>query len=509
MSPRDRFTRALPWAASLATLLLLAVPAWPQSTGAPEAPTAPRAPEPPARPAVESDLAERVRARFEVDVLRDGVLLRPLAGGGPVRSIELSDDGEVLVNGKEFNEEELEGFLGADGRLALELARLDADERRDRLGYRDPDETEEDEAAGPGDVDVDVDIPGVPGTPRIRVRASKEDRVSVGRSIEIKAGETSRDVVCVACSVDVSGHVTGDAVAVGGSVRVRPGAVVEGSGVVVGGSLELEPGAVIEGDGVAVGGSVDAAEGAQILGQRSSVGIGGRWFGPFGDGWGMPFGVFSSVRGFVWSLFRTGFLALLVGLCLLAARPAVAAAGRRMTGEPWKALFAGLLTQLLFLPVLVLVTVILAVSIVGIPLLVLVPVALVALVIGALVGFTAVAFSVGESIEARLGRKVSGVFLTALLGVVAIQGLTLVGRLIGMPGGVLGFFGIALIALGFAIKYVAWTIGLGSMTLVAFGRDWRRARAEPALAEPASALEPRPTEPPPPPPTSPRQEDAV
>ena len=440
----------------------------------------------------ESDLAERVRARFEVDTLRDGLLLRPTTADTAIRSIELADDGEVLVNGKPFDEAELESFLGADGALVVELVRLDPDERRQRLGLTPP------EPAPPADDDtgVRVEVDGI-GLPNVRVHASKEDRISVGRSIHLEAGESARDVVCVGCSVEIDGSTSGDAVAVGGSVRVGSGGHIGGNTVAVGGSTDVAAGAVIEGDAVAVGGAVEVEPGGEVQGQRSSVGWGGRMFGHFGDG-GSPFGFMSSAGGLFWSLFRTVFLALLVGLCLLAARPAVATAERRVVGEPWKAVFAGLLTQLLFLPVLVLVTVILAVSIIGIPLLVLVPVAVVALIVGALVGFAAVAAVLGRSVERRFGASLASPFLIALVGVTAIQGVSLLGRLVGLPGGVLGFFGFTLIALGFCIKYAAWTLGLGAMTLVALGRDWRRPAA--ASVEPAPALpEPPPPAPPAPP----------
>lgn len=455
------------------------------------APLAAPAPLAAAETAAESDLAERVRARFEVDVLREGLLLRPVTPGGVIRSIELADDGEVLVNGKAFEESELESFLGADGALVVELVRLDPDARRVRLGLTPA----EPEAVGDEDeVGVEVEVPGLPN---VRVHASKEDRISVGRSIHLEAGETARDVVCIGCSVEIDGSTSGDAVAVGGSVRIGSGGHVGGNTVAVGGSTDVEAGAVIEGDAVAVGGAVEVDEGGRIEGQRSSVGWGGRVLGPWGDSW-MPFGFMSTVGGLFWAIFRTLFLALLVGLCLLVARPAVAVAARRVTAEPWKAVFAGLLTQLLFLPVLVLVTVILAVSIIGIPLLVLVPVAVVALIVGALVGFAAVAEVLGRSIEARFGARLASPFLIALVGVTAIQGVTLLGRLIGVPGGILGFFGFGLIALGFCIKYVAWTLGLGAMALVALGRDWRQP-APPARA----ALDEEPAPPPPPAPPKP------
>lgn len=458
------------------------------------APLAAPAPLAAAETAAESDLAERVRARFEVDALRDGLLLRPVTPGGVIRSIELADDGEVLVNGKSFDESELESFLGADGALVVELVRLDPDARRVRLGLKPAEPGAADEAE---EVGVQVEVPGLPN---VRVHASKEDRISVGRSIHLEAGETARDVVCIGCSVDIDGSASGDAVAVGGSVRIGSGGHVGGGTVAVGGSTEVAAGAVVEGDAVAVGGAVEIEPGGEVQGQHSSVGWGGRVPGPWGDDW-LPFGFTTTVGGLFWGVFRTVFLALLVGLCLLAARPAVAVAARRVATEPWKAVFAGLLTQLLFLPVLVLVTVILAVSIIGIPLLVLVPVAVVALIVGALVGFAAVAEGLGRSIEARFGARLASPFLIALVGVTAIQGVTLLGRVVGLPGGILGFVGFGLIALGFCIKYAAWTLGLGAMTLVALGRDWR----QPAPPAPAPVdMEPAlPSAPPPPAPPAP------
>jgi len=430
--------------------------------------------------AVESDLGERVRARFEVDALRDGLLLRPVTAGGAVRSIELADDGEVLVNGKPFDEEELASFLGVDGALVVELVRLDAEERRVRLGLAPVEPAAASAEADDVEVGVQVDVPGLPG---VKVSGSREDRISVGRSIRLEAGESARDVVCIGCSVEIAGETRGDAVAVGGSVDVESGGSVGGNTVSVAGSTDIADGAVVEGDAVAVGGAVHIEDGGEVRGQRSSVGWGG-WGHRGGDGW-FPFGFASNAGSLFWSIFRTVFLALLVWLVLLAARPAVAAAERRVVAEPWKAVFAGLLTQLLFLPVLVLVTVILAVSIIGIPLLVLVPVAVVALLLGALVGFASVAATAGRALERRFGSHLANPFLVALLGVTAIQLLSILGRLVGLPGGALGLVGFVLLLAGFCVKYVAWTLGLGAMTLVALGRDWRR--PAPPAASPVTA----------------------
>jgi len=433
-----------------------------------------------AAPAAVSPLLQSFRA----DALRDGILLRPLAEGSAVRSIELVDDGEVLVNGKEFDQSELEAFLGPDGAAIVDLLRLDAADRRRALGL------EVGRASARVDADDDdVDIQVGVGAPGVKVRVSREDRVSVGRSITVEAGESARDVICIGCSIELAGEAFGDAVAVGGHLEVT--GTVHGNAVSVGGGVDVGDEGVVMGDGVSVGGALDIAPGGQVHGQRSSVGFGDGLTWGWGDGWA-PFGVFSSLHGVWWSVFRTGLLALLVGLCVLIARRSVDATVRRVESEPWKALFAGLLTQMLFFPVLILVSVVLAVSIIGIPLLVLVPVAVLVILFGNLVGFAGVATVAGRAVERRFGASLSGPFLVAVVGVVAIQSITIVGRLIGLPGGVLGIVGLTIVALGFCVKYVAWTVGLGSIMLVALGRDWRQGPTKDAEEPEAAYVSPEP-----------------
>jgi hypothetical protein len=186
-------------------------------------------------------------------------------------------------------------------------------------------------------------------------------------------------------------------------------------------------------------------------------------------------------------------------MAALFARGAMERSARRLTDEPWKAVFAGLLTQLLFFPVLLFVTVILAVSIIGIPLLVLVPVAVLALLVAMLVGFTAVAQSLGRWVGQRFGWTLAEPFVPVLVGLAILQGVTIVARILGLPGGILGLFAFALIAFGFFIKFVAWTMGLGAMTLSLLGRDWRRPSPDPEPLLRGSRVEEEPFSPPPPP----------
>lgn len=445
--------------------------------------------------------AEALLERYSAEGLAESVLLRPRAEGTAVRSIEIDDDGSVLVNGKEFDVEELVTFLGEDGRRLAELAELDADARRSTLGL----ETREAPAgrkAEPG-ARITIDVPGIPplppvpdmpAVPGIHVRASRDDRVSVGHSIHVGEGETAHDVICVGCSVDIDGEAFGSVVAIGGSARVQ-GTVHEGA-VAVGGSVNVSSKGVVQGEAVAVGGTVDVEEGGQVLGQRSSVGVGGPWFG----GWGEGFGVFGDVGRLVKAIFKTGLLTLLGVLLFLAMRPAVERAARRVREEPWKAIFAGLMVQLLILPVLVLVTVILAVSIIGIPLLALVPVAILAFVIAALLGFVGVGLELGRWVERITNGHFSSSVLAVIVGIVLIQATALLGRLLSLPSGWVAVVGFSIVLLGFFLKYVAWTLGMGAMTLVAFSREWRRRRTEPEIAEAAVPARAEPVEAPPPPP---------
>ena len=436
-----------------------------------------------AEEATPSELGQRVRERFEVRDLDESILLTPRAEGTAVRSIEVTEDDEVLVNDKEFDEAELAAFLGADGALLEELRALGLEGRREALGL----EALEGAAREPGDIDIKIKLP-VPPTPpvppHIRIHGSSDDRVSFGRSIHLEEGESASELVCLGCSIEVDGETTGDVVAVGGSIRVN--GQVGGNAVAVGGGLTVADEGVVEGDGVSVGGAVETQGSGEILGKHSSVGVGGPWVEGWGRDWGFPWSAFSDFGRFVGALLRTGLLALLAALVVLFARAPVDVAARRVGSEPWKAAFAGLLTQLLFFPVLILAVIVLAISIIGIPLLLLVPFALLALVLANFVGFVGVARALAQWLERRLHWSPSSVALSVVVGVTAIQFFGLFGRLLSLPGGWLAIVGFTLVALGFFLKYLAWTTGLGAMVLAAFSGEWRRSAA--ATPPPGGAL---------------------
>jgi len=123
--------------------------------------------------------------------------------------------------------------------------------------------------------------------------------------------------------------------------------------------------------------------------------------------------------------------------------------------------------------------IVLAVSVVGIPLIALVPFAVLFVVVLMLVGFSGVAYALGQALLERIGGGARGAYLAVACGVGAILAVTFVARLAELGVGVLG---LPLATIGFLVEYVAWTIGFGAaiMALV----NWQRHRREPVVPPP-------------------------
>lgn len=76
-------------------------------------------------------------------------------------------------------------------------------------------------------------------------------------------------------------QVVENALAIGGSVTLQPGARVTETAVAVGGNVTLQRGARVDGDAYAVGGQIIQAEGATIGGAVGTMGEGRTWgYGP-------------------------------------------------------------------------------------------------------------------------------------------------------------------------------------------------------------------------------------
>ena len=195
----------------------------------------------------------------------------------------------------------------------------------------------------------------------------KGDRVVIGQSLRIEAGEVVPKAVAVGGSVTVLGHVLGDAVAVGGSVNLRPGSQVDGDAVAIGGAVTVEEGARLEGDNVSLG--------ARPIGWI----VGGL----------APFGASARLFGRAWT---RAFLLLVIALLIALAFPdRVARVRTFLTSRPGVSSLGGIALLMGFIPLCIL----LAVTIIGIPL---IPVAVMLLVALFLFGVTVSAMWLGERI---------------------------------------------------------------------------------------------------------------
>lgn len=74
----------------------------------------------------------------------------------------------------------------------------------------------------------------------------------VGSEITVEDGQSAEEAIAVWHDVHVLGHVTGDALSVGGDVVVHSGGRVDGDAVSIGGAVQVDEGGYVAGDKVAI-----------------------------------------------------------------------------------------------------------------------------------------------------------------------------------------------------------------------------------------------------------------
>lgn len=298
-----------------------------------------------------------------------------------------------------------------------------------------------------------VQTAGAAQVPEITTYRLTGTRLAIGQDVHIERDE----------------EVTDAAVVVGGSLTVD-GRVRDGI-VVVGGDLHLTSTADVRGDIVLVGGQLLRDEGARHAGSINYISFGDwsrRTFGWFPT---LDFGNFGRWLSLAGTFARVSLLAVLMAVVLLVARAPVARAGRAAVAEPIRAGLIGLAAEIFFVPFLVAASIGLAITIVGIPFVaVLVPVAIVIAVFALVLGFTALACRLGQWLEDRLGWQPDNAFLATALGFFLIMGPTLAARLIGVGPEALRPVAFALLVVGLAVEFLAWTVGLGAAILTGLGR---------------------------------------
>ncbi len=423
--------------------------------------------------AVADDLWSAVTERYEVVVLSRGLLLEPLGPSVELVTIEIVDDG-IAIDGESVDAGELATRIGEDdAEILTRLAAMDRTARRELFAAQVEEvaELSEEEASEEAERSESRDD---------ERRKYRDSQVAVGSSLTVHEDEVAKEAVVFGGPLFVRGKVDRDAVAIGGSVTVS--GQVTGDVAAVGGNLVLEPGAEVEGDVVSVGGEVQIDDDAHVRGQVIEVPFGpnlrfGSWprviFGGDHD-WRdsedyFDLSPWSVATDFMWETFKLIVLGLFACLVLLVAREPLERVKRRAASEPWKSGLVGLLVLILFAPLLLLVTLILVISIIGIPLVLLLPFFILALILVAFLGFSGVAMGIGELLKGRFGWKIESPYLVLLLGVLTLQIWSILADLLDFGWGPFWFFAVILGIFGALVKFFAWTVGLGAAVLTRFG----------------------------------------
>ncbi|HEY4596208.1 MAG TPA: hypothetical protein VIJ02_07390, partial [Thermoanaerobaculia bacterium] len=344
---------------------------------------------PPATAQERGDLRRTIEAHYQVLPVSGGVLLNARQVKAGVRTIEVKGS-QIDVNGEAVTARTLRDWLGADADPVLRLLGMTAADQRQLFGLNaegaspQPAASKGASTEEPPTSDTDVtetsaetserpeapeqpEAPEPPEAPKHRESRSSGSRVNVGGSVQIDKDEMADEAVAVGGSVDVQGEVSDQVTAIGGPVRVE--GKVGGEVLSVGSSVYLGPHAVVEGDVTSIGGGVHKEPGAVIHGAIHEVGVlpflgrhgfhrGPIWIGHHWGPWGGVSDFLGSLMGLVLSV-------LLTWLVALVARRPLERVDRFLTAQPWPSAAVGLASAIFFWPLFIVVTVLLAITIVG------------------------------------------------------------------------------------------------------------------------------------------------
>jgi hypothetical protein len=277
-------------------------------------------------------------------------------------------------------------------------------------------------------------------SPKIHLESSNADIVRFGRDIVVEEDETvDGSAVAIFGNVEVKGTVNQDAVAVWGSVKVASTGVIEGDVVSVGGDVQKDTGATIRGKKTMVS-----------FGPKRLVG-----FPPFIGGF--------SGFAFIARIIKIIFF-LFLGIVVISIAPRnVSKVKEKISRDFFKCVLAGFIAEILILPVFLL----LIITIIGIPVAILVEPLLI--VVSFFLGYTGVSYFVGEKLKSRTSLKPETPVMTLILGVLAIEAILLFARIVGILGHFLLPISLVFTLLGWAIWYVAVTVGFGAAVLTRLG----------------------------------------
>jgi uncharacterized RDD family membrane protein YckC len=275
------------------------------------------------------------------------------------------------------------------------------------------------------------------------------DVVRIGSDYRLKSEDESGDLVVIGGTGTVEGTTRGDTVVIFGKSEIRSMAEIRGNLVLIDSDTTVADGARVRGDLVVIGGTFKAPPDFEAGGAHVEIDnntLGGRFTGVFawitrGLLWGRP--IVPSLR-WIWAVVLVFFLVYL--LLNLVFDTSVTEVADTLAARPFSSFGVGLLVLLLIGPI----SVLLAVSVIGIAV---VPLIFCALLVAWIVGKVAGARWIGASILPAVGERRTQAVAAFVLGFVLITAAYMVPLLGFVTWTMMGVFGIGASALAFVAAY--------------------------------------------------------
>jgi len=300
--------------------------------------------------------------------------------------------------------------------------------------------------------ELEIPPPEIPPLPRTKkVYTINHDIVKTGRNIVVEEyEEVCGDVVVIGGDVTVKGTVCENVIAVGGDVFVASTGVIEGDAVSIGGDVEKETGAIIKGERVGI-----SFFPKKFFRPIPRVGF------PPTTIIGLP-PLFGGLALFVRIIKIMLFLFL--GIIVISIVPKnVTKVKDKIRQDFLKSALVGFAGEILILPIFVL----LIVTIIGIPVALLVEPLLI--LVALILGYTGVSYFIGEKLREGTNLKPETPMMTLVIGILAVECVLLLARVVGIFGHFLFGFSWILTFIGWMIWYVAVTVGFGACILTRLG----------------------------------------
>jgi len=259
--------------------------------------------------------------------------------------------------------------------------------------------------------------------------AEANNIIKIGGDVTIEAQQKVNNIVVVGGQITINGLVEGNVIAAVGSIVLTNKAVVRGNVVCIGG-------VVAKGNGSQVYGDITEINSSNISSAIASV-LSGDW-----EGWPL-------IINFIYLCFFAAIFIIALLMAILIPRPLIAIANMIQNNKT-KSFFWGLFATLAIPPFFFL----LIISIIGITL---IPLIFAALLLAFVLGFIGVSALIGNFILTKIFRKHKKSLVQE-----TVLGLILLWSIGWLP------------YIGWIVKVIAITFGLGGVLLSLFNRTHQR-----------------------------------